>query len=250
MKAVPKINIDGLYTEDTIVDDAFPGVVPFYADPPDPEQMGPGQEQPEEGEPEREIAGYIVGVPVPVGLFRPRFDMEAWEAYQNAVTAAENEYQTAYDEWVALPEDERGEPPIHAAPEQPELWLEGLTSEEIEELTRPPGPSELELLAGELADIRMQSNQQQKAIDSAETELEQVKLSSVEQFQTLGALGAEQVKQDLSNLDLKQQNSVIGAELVKKDISILDLHMQNQVLGQMLAALELKLLAKGMGGEE
>lgn len=31
MKAVPKVNTDGLYTEDALVDDAFSGVVPFYA---------------------------------------------------------------------------------------------------------------------------------------------------------------------------------------------------------------------------
>ena len=29
MKAVPKVNIDGLYLEDALVDDAFSGVVPF-----------------------------------------------------------------------------------------------------------------------------------------------------------------------------------------------------------------------------
>lgn len=31
MKAVPKVNISGLYLEDELVDDAFVGVVPFYA---------------------------------------------------------------------------------------------------------------------------------------------------------------------------------------------------------------------------
>lgn len=29
MKAVPKVNIDGLYLEDELVDDAFGGVVPL-----------------------------------------------------------------------------------------------------------------------------------------------------------------------------------------------------------------------------
>ena len=29
MKAVPKVNIDGLYLEDALVDDAFSGVVPL-----------------------------------------------------------------------------------------------------------------------------------------------------------------------------------------------------------------------------
>lgn len=30
MKAVPKVNTNGLYLEDTLVDDTFSGVVPFY----------------------------------------------------------------------------------------------------------------------------------------------------------------------------------------------------------------------------
>ncbi|MED4953418.1 hypothetical protein NYE69_01475 [Paenibacillus sp. FSL R5-0527] len=38
MKAAPKIGLDGLYIDDAIVDDAFSGVVPFYADPPGADQ--------------------------------------------------------------------------------------------------------------------------------------------------------------------------------------------------------------------
>ncbi|WP_410770967.1 hypothetical protein [Fontibacillus sp. BL9] len=253
MKAVPKINMDGLYIEDVIVDDAFSGIVPFYADPPAPEpDLSPetdedaAEEQPEE---EREPAGYIVGVPVPSGLYLPRFDLVGWLAYQDAIAEANDEYQAAYAEWSSQPEDERGEPPVYIAPAQPELWAEGLTPEEIEALHPPQEPTEFEQLQTEVSDIRQQNEQQQKAIDSAGLELEQVKSESEEQQQTIGTLGMEQIKQDLSTLDLKQQNGVLGAELVKKDISILDLYMQNQVLGQMLAALELKLLANGTGGE-
>ncbi|WP_019636113.1 hypothetical protein [Paenibacillus fonticola] len=109
MKAVPKVNADGLYIEDTIMDDAFSGVVPFYASPYEPEPMEPGQEHPEqpeqpEEEEEPEIAGYIVGVPVPPGLFRPRFDIAAW------------------DKDISL------EPAAY--------WKEGLTPKEIEQLTK------------------------------------------------------------------------------------------------------------------
>lgn len=81
-KAVPKVNTDGLYIEDTLVDDAFSGVVPFYADPPALEPELPletdseATEEPEE-ETEPEIAGYIVGIPVPPGLYLPRFDLLA-----------------------------------------------------------------------------------------------------------------------------------------------------------------------------
>ncbi|MDP4098980.1 hypothetical protein OIN60_19840 [Paenibacillus sp. P96] len=130
MKAVPKVDTDGLFIEDVITDDSFTGVVPFYAD-----QPVTADEQPE-GEPQP--AGYIIGVPVLVGLFKPRFDLMAWEAYQKVVSAALDEYQGTYDEWTALPEEERGEAPIYVSPEQPILWVEGLTQEEIDELTKPP----------------------------------------------------------------------------------------------------------------
>ncbi|WP_196427105.1 hypothetical protein [Paenibacillus woosongensis] len=61
MKAVPKVNTDGLYQGVELVDDAFSGVVPFYVPLPEPEEL--------DGE-LPEVAGYVVGVPVPQGLVR------------------------------------------------------------------------------------------------------------------------------------------------------------------------------------
>lgn len=250
MKAVPKVNTDGFYLEDELVDDAFSGVVPFDAEIVPQPPTNPDEDAQHE-EPKPEIAGYIVGVPVTSGLFRPRFDLVAWEAYQSAVTSAEDAYNAAYTEWSKLPEEERGDPPIYVAPEQPTLWIEGLTPEEIEEITRPQPqePTELELLAEEVEVILQQTAEQQEAIESSGTELAEVRAANAEQQLTIGTLGTEQIKLDLSTLDLKQQNAVLGAELVKKDIAILDLQSQSQALGQMLAALELKLLANGTGGE-
>ncbi|KAA8782505.1 hypothetical protein EC604_01405 [Paenibacillus amylolyticus] len=131
MKAVPKVNIDGLYLEDELVDDAFSGVVPFYAEP-EPVVFDPDQaEQPEapEEEVEPEITGYLVGVPVPAGLFRPRFDLVVWETYQDAVKEGTQETF-------------------------PDLWIEGMSQEEIDELTNPhpEEPSELDLLKQRLAE--------------------------------------------------------------------------------------------------
>lgn len=250
MKAVPKVNTEGLYIEDTLVDDTFNGVVLFYADPPAPElPFETDVEVGEKEEVELQPAGYIVGIPVPDGLYLPRFDLAAWEAYKDAVAASQTAYQTAYAEWAGMPEDERGDPPTYTPPEQPELWGEGLTPEQIEALHPSVEPTELELLQAEVADIRQQNTQQQEAINGAGEELAQMRTVGAEQKQVVDMIGAEQVKQDLTTLDLKQQNSVIGGELVKKEISIMDLYTQNQVLGQMLAALELKLLAKDTGGE-
>ncbi|MGF6356458.1 hypothetical protein ABIE27_004376 [Paenibacillus sp. 4624] len=134
MKAVPKVNTDGLYLEDELVDDAFSGVVPFYAKPepvifaPDQVEQVPTPNKNEE-EAERKTAGYLVGVPVPAGLFHPRFDLAAWEAYQDAVQV---EPQKIF----------------------PDLWVEGLSQEEIDELTKPQPEelSELDLLKQRLAE--------------------------------------------------------------------------------------------------
>jgi hypothetical protein len=141
MKAVPKVNTAGLYLEDVLVDGAFYGIVPFYAEPEPPifdpdaieQPMKPGEDE-EEAEPN--IAGYIVGVPVPTGLFHPRFHLEAWEAYQKASVA-----------------DPKADQPV--------LWAEGLSQEEIDELTKPQPeePSELDLLKQRLAEAETRNEQ-------------------------------------------------------------------------------------------
>lgn len=171
MKAVPKVNTDGLFIEDTLVDDAFNGVVPFYAEA--------SHDQLETPDPQ--IAGYFVGVPVPSGLFHPRFDLVAWQTYQDAVTAAQEKYRAAYAEWSVQSEDERGEPPVYVAPEQPQLWGEGLTPEEIEELTRsnPQGPSSTDLLGAELTSMKLQNIQQQQTISALGAELAAAKLDII-----------------------------------------------------------------------
>jgi len=164
MKAVPKINIDGLYIEDVLVDDAFNGVVPFYAGSEHPE-LNPETELPEiteaEEEQEPEIAGYLVGVPVPAGLFRPRFDLEAWEAYREALKTGPQE-------------------------KFPELWGEGLSQKEIDELTKPMpvNPSEMD------------------------------------------RIGEQLVQRELEALELKQQNEALGAQIVGLELRVLSMETQ------------------------
>ncbi|MGO4786758.1 hypothetical protein AB4124_04850 [Paenibacillus sp. 2KB_20] len=191
MKAVPKVNTDGLYLEDTLVDDAFSGAVPFYAPviptlPTDPGEVeletAPEDEQPEDT-PELEIAGFIVGIPVIPGLYRPRFDLAAWEAYQDTESSVKDAFKSEYDQWSALPEEERGEPPIYQAPMQPTLWIEGLTPEEIEELTRPQ-PQELN---------------------------------------EVDRLGSEMVARELEAMELRQQNEAQGAQIVGLELRLLSL---------------------------
>lgn len=173
MKAAPKVNTDGLYIEDTLVDDAFSGVVPFYA--PEPElPLETDFEAVEESEPE--IAGYIVGVPVPQGLFSPRFDLAAWEARED---------------------DELFDPSSY--------WGEGLSAEEIEELTKPQPqePTPTDLLGEELTSMKLQSMQQQALVGSMGEQLVQAKLEGIQQQQTIGALGAELAATKLEVIKLK-----------------------------------------------
>ncbi|MNB97574.1 hypothetical protein D3C75_448040 [compost metagenome] len=180
MKAVPKVNTDGLYIEDVLVDDAFSGVVPFYAEPEqldlDPEGVFP--ETPEdEAEQEPEIAGYLVGVPVPAGLYRPRFDLEAWEAYLEALKDGPQE-------------------------KFPDLWAEGLSQEEIDELTKPQPaePSEMD------------------------------------------RIGEQLVQRELEALELKQQNEILGQQIVTRELESADLKAQNEALGAQIVGLELRVL--------
>lgn len=127
MKAVPKVNTNGLYLEDTLVDDTFSGVVPFYALKrvfSDEIDSTDESEQPKEVEPE--IAGYIVGLPVPQSLYHPRFDLSAWEAREEGDVS-----------------------------DQSSFWVEGLTQVEIGELTKLLDPTELERIQTELTNTQV-----------------------------------------------------------------------------------------------
>lgn len=190
MKAVPKVNKDGLYLEDTLVDDTFSGVVPFYSNM---EQGIPNVLTTTEGvtkaegespnEPESNISGYIIGIPATPGLFRPRFDLATWYAYESAVSAAQDSFQQSLSEWQALPEEQRGDMPVLESPAQPTLWIEGLTLEEIEELTKsqPVEPNEMD------------------------------------------RLGTEMVTRELEALELRKQNEAQGAQIVGLELRLLSL---------------------------
>ena len=142
MKAVPKINANGLFIEDDIVDDSFTGVVPFYELPEAAQENGTGEPL---------LEGYTVGYPVPAGLYQPRFDLKAWEAHQEVIQIAEQALQEAIQQW-----NEEGEQPEYRAPQQPELWSEALSEAEIAELQQPAQlVSETDLLKERLSDLEI-----------------------------------------------------------------------------------------------
>lgn len=61
MKAVPKVDANGLYIEDVIQDDTFSGIVPFYTDSTDTASP---------------VVSYLIGTAVPAGLYQPKWDLD------------------------------------------------------------------------------------------------------------------------------------------------------------------------------
>ncbi|MCP3744263.1 hypothetical protein [Paenibacillus sp. A3M_27_13] len=191
MKVVPKVNTDGLYLEDELVDDAFSGVVPFYTPSSltisdtsqqlDTYQLIDSSSSTIDGTSSESIlAGYTVGIPVPPGLYQPHFDIQGWLTYeaeyaekqveaQNAYEKLSKETQAAFqkqhDEWRNKPENERGDEPVYfaqtfTAPERRDpttFWSEGLSAEAIKELTQKAEqqPSETDQLKQRIADLEV-----------------------------------------------------------------------------------------------
>ncbi|MET3208078.1 UNVERIFIED_CONTAM: hypothetical protein ABIC26_001014 [Paenibacillus sp. PvR008] len=143
MKVVPKVNTDGLYLEDELVDDAFSGVVPFYA--PSSLTLSDTDQQLDtyqltidsssaidEANSETIPAGYTVGIPVPQGLYHPRFDIQGWLTYE-----------------AGYADPERTDPAT--------FWGEGLSDEIIKEVTRTAEqqPSGTDQLKQRIADLEV-----------------------------------------------------------------------------------------------
>lgn len=192
MKAVPKVNTNGIYLEDELVDDAFSGVVPFYT-PSSPTLSDTNQQLDthwladsssstiDATNSESIPAGFTVGIPVPPGLYQPHFDIQGWLTYeaeynqklleaQNAYEQLSKEahatFQKLHGEWQNKPENERGDEPVYfaqtfTAPERRDpatFWSEGLSEEAIKELTTQKAeqqPSETDQLKQRIADLEV-----------------------------------------------------------------------------------------------
>lgn len=96
----------------------------------------------EPAEYEERLIGYRVAIPVPPGLYKPRFDFEAWEAYN---APQEPTY------------DDEGRP-VYPPKPAVNLWVEGLTQEEIDAIRNQPAmetpDQKIERLEAELAAAR------------------------------------------------------------------------------------------------
>ncbi|OME22217.1 hypothetical protein BSK63_31240 [Paenibacillus odorifer] len=86
-------------------------------------------------------------------MYHPRFDLFTWNAYQDAVLEAQSDYVYAMQDWRErwAEGEEQGPEPVYTPPAQPDnLWVEGLTPEEIAELTKPSAATELDRIGAEL----------------------------------------------------------------------------------------------------
>lgn len=117
MKFLPKVNRDGYFVEDIEIrgDGTITGVYDHWSVDADPA-----------------VPGYIVGYPIPAGLYSPKLDVERLK----------KEFGTDDGmKWY-----DGADPEIAKT-----YWVEGLTADEIAELTKPSPPSEMDVIRQENA---------------------------------------------------------------------------------------------------
>lgn len=163
-KEAIRIDLDGFFAEPELVQLTTTSVTEIYETP----ELDPENEEQEQPEPT--LIGYRVSVPVPPGLYQPRYDLTAWRSavsdHNNALAA----YQTAL---TAHDPESENDPPTPPAPvDLTQFWVEGLTPQEVDALRNAPRPetvhdqvaqlqSENALLALELVDTQIALNQAQ-----------------------------------------------------------------------------------------
>jgi hypothetical protein len=185
MKEAIIVDLDGRYKEPTIVSSDMHGVTPIYETTYEPVEVEGGDEESPVGTIEvQTLVGHTVAVQVPQGLYMPKFDLEAWDGYHEALIESKELYDEIYADWVLMnngvdenkDEEDKVDAPMYIAPIEPEFWIEGLTQEEIDELLNAPQPetheqkiaaleSENAFIALELVDtqIRLDQSEQSQA---------------------------------------------------------------------------------------
>ncbi|RKN85876.1 hypothetical protein [Paenibacillus ginsengarvi] len=124
MKEAIKVDLNGYYIEPELVPLSEYDVTPIFKQP--------ALEEERLVKLDLVPIGYRVAIPVPPGLFKPRFDLETWASY-----SASKEYQR--DEYGQLMLDGNDQPIPLPHPDV-QFWTEGLTQEEIEALRNIPQP--------------------------------------------------------------------------------------------------------------
>lgn len=139
IKEAVVVDLDGYRIDVAPVADHVTGVFPIMEPVKQEEGLEP-MERP--AEPEAILTGYTVAVPVPSGLYKPRFDLEAWQA---AVSQYEQELEERQQEAEQGNGETGIETPFSLSPIDPtQFWIEGLPPREIEELRSQPQPHSTE----------------------------------------------------------------------------------------------------------
>lgn len=128
MKYAVNVDLDGYFVGPELVPLTEQGVTEIY------ETLAQGDEDPQPPSPA--LSGYRVAVPVPQGLYKPRWDIAGWQAAVDAYGVAYSAYQDALAEYDPEGEDPEPQPPSPV--DMAAFWIEGLTPQEIDDIINAP----------------------------------------------------------------------------------------------------------------
>lgn len=192
MKEAIITDLDGYMKDVTLVADHVTGVFPIMEPVPASNELEPmefldeAEEAKEPAKPEAVLIGYTVAVPVPPGLYKPRFDLEAWQAAvsQYEQDLIERQQEVGQGNGEASTET----PPLSPSPiDLMQFWVEGLPPGEIEELRSQPQPHSTEEKVEQL-EAAMAKLQQDFMTKDAE--INEIKSRNAELLLTLAKKGS------------------------------------------------------------
>lgn len=166
MKTAAQVDTQGFFQEDVIRGISFYGIEPVE------KKVLKGDPSLGTVETEVVVVGYVIGEPVPQGLFMPKWNFEE------------------------------------------EVWEEGLSSEEIEEITRvpEPQPTELDLLGQQLVNVEIRSLDTAHATDRIGQQADNIELEIM-------SLGMRSVSSELDTMEIGQQ--IVSLELENNELKTL-----------------------------
>lgn len=176
MKEAYVTDLNGYYIEPTLVADHVTGVFPIMELAKEPElEMMNAAEEPQE--PETILVGYTVAVPVPPGLYKPRYDLEAWKA--SIAPQYEQDLESLKQKQQSQEEDEAK--PLPQPVDLAQFWIEGLTQEEIDFIRNRPTPkAPIEVLKEQNTQLLISSAQTHKQVQNMQTQNTQLLLQNAQ----------------------------------------------------------------------
>ncbi|MCP3773668.1 hypothetical protein NLX71_10135 [Paenibacillus sp. MZ04-78.2] len=114
MKEAVIVDLNGFMKDVTLVTDDVTGVFPLFK----PHQITESTEELQQSSPE--IIGYIIAIAVPAGLYKPKFDFNAWELYD----------KPRGPEMVDHGESMKDGNIVYKKLQEVKLWIEGKSEDE------------------------------------------------------------------------------------------------------------------------